>query len=164
MRIMQQDYMSLRRSGSSCYIWLEFWRAGPVNHTPHLWMFCLFQRLQNSLNGKNFNSLEDCKRHLEQFSAQKDKKFWEDGTMKLPEKWQKAVEQYGLLKFLVKMTDLFLTWKLKELSSQPNSSQGLNLHPVHWKLGALTTGPLREVPLNIILIWKSQHKKGIQEF
>ena len=72
-------------------------------------MFCLFQRLQNSLNGKNFNSLEDCKRHLEQFSAQKDKKFWEDGTMKLPEKWQKAVEQYGLLKFLVKMTDLFLT-------------------------------------------------------
>ena len=27
--------------------------------------------------------------------AQKDKKFWEDGIMKLPEKWQKAVEQYG---------------------------------------------------------------------
>ena len=27
---------------------------------------------KNSLNGKNFNSLEDCKRHLEQFFAQKD--------------------------------------------------------------------------------------------
>ena len=56
-------------------------------------VFHLFQSLQNSLNGKNFHSLEDCKRHLEQFFAQKDKKFWEDGIMKLPGKWQKVVEQ-----------------------------------------------------------------------
>ena len=48
--------------------------------------FNLFWSLQISLNGKNFNSLEDYKRHLEQFFAQKDKKFWEDGIMKLPEK------------------------------------------------------------------------------
>ena len=33
--------------------------------------------LQNSVTGKNFSSLEDCKRHLEQFFAQKDEKFWE---------------------------------------------------------------------------------------
>ena len=39
------------------------------------------------------NFLEDCKRYLEQFFAQKDKKFWEDEIMKLPEKWQKIVEQ-----------------------------------------------------------------------
>ena len=51
--------------------------------------FHLFWSLQNSLNGKNFNSLEDCKRHLKQFFAQKDKKLWEDGIMKFPEKWQK---------------------------------------------------------------------------
>ena len=57
--------------------------------------FHLFQSSQNTLNGKNFNSLEDCKRHLEQFFSQKDKKFWEDGIMKLPEKWQKVVEQKG---------------------------------------------------------------------
>ena len=57
--------------------------------------FHLFRSLQNSLNGKNFNSLEDCKWHLEQFFAQKDKKFWEDGIMNLPEKWQKVVEQNG---------------------------------------------------------------------
>ena len=57
--------------------------------------FHLFQSLQNSLNGKNFNFLEDCRRHLEQFFAQKDKKFWEDGITKLPEKWQKVVEQKG---------------------------------------------------------------------
>ena len=55
--------------------------------------FHLCRSLQNSLNGKNFNSLEDYKRHLEQFFAQKDRKFWEDGIMKLPEKWQKVVEQ-----------------------------------------------------------------------
>ena len=55
----------------------------------------LFRSLQNSLNGKNFNSLEDCKRHLEQFFAQKDKKFWEGGIMKVPEKWQKVVGQDG---------------------------------------------------------------------
>ena len=55
--------------------------------------FHLFQSLQNSLNRKHFNSLEDRKSHLEQFFAQKDKTFWEDEIMKLPEKWQKVVEQ-----------------------------------------------------------------------
>ena len=57
--------------------------------------FCLFQSLQNSLNGKNFNSLEGCKRHLEYFFAQKDEKFWEDEIMMLPEKPQKVLEQNG---------------------------------------------------------------------
>ena len=57
--------------------------------------FHFFQSLQNYLNGKKFNSLEKCKKYLEQFFAQKDKKFWEDGIMKLPEKWQKVVEQNG---------------------------------------------------------------------
>ena len=41
---------------------------------------------------KIFNSLGDCKRHLGQLFAQKDEKFWEDETMKLPEKWQKVVK------------------------------------------------------------------------
>ena len=30
---------------------------------------------------------------MKQFFAQKDKTFWEDRIMKLPEKWQKVVEQ-----------------------------------------------------------------------
>ena len=34
----------------------------------------LFQSLQNSLNGKKLNSLENYKRHMELFFAQKDKK------------------------------------------------------------------------------------------
>ena len=42
---------------------------------------------------KNFNFLEDCKRHLEEFFAQNYKKFWEDGIMKLPERLQKVVAQ-----------------------------------------------------------------------
>ena len=57
--------------------------------------FHLFQSLQNSLHGKNFSSLGDCKRHLEEFFAQKDKKFWEDRIMKLPGKWKKVVKQKG---------------------------------------------------------------------
>ena len=57
--------------------------------------FHLFWCFQNSLNGQNFHSLEDCKRHLEQFFAQKDKKFWEDGITQLPEKWQKVVGKNG---------------------------------------------------------------------
>ena len=57
--------------------------------------FNLFWSLQISFNGENLNSLEDCKRHLEQFFSQKDKKFWEDGITKLPEKWQEEVEQNG---------------------------------------------------------------------
>ena len=43
---------------------------------------------------KKVNFLKDCKRHLEQFSDQKDK-FWEDEIMKLPKKWKKLVEQNG---------------------------------------------------------------------
>ena len=41
------------------------------------------------------SSIEDSKRNLEQFFDQKDKKFGEDGIMKLLEKWQKVVEQNG---------------------------------------------------------------------
>ena len=41
---------------------------------------------------KYSNSLEDCKKYLKLFFAQKDKKFWEDAIMKLLEKWQKVVE------------------------------------------------------------------------
>ena len=59
--------------------------------------FHLFQSLQNSFNEKKFSSLEDYKRHLKHFFALKDKKVWEDGTMKLSGKWQKVVEQNGKL-------------------------------------------------------------------
>ena len=41
---------------------------------------------------KNSIPWKTVKRNLEQVFAQKDKKFWEDGIMKLPEKRQKVVE------------------------------------------------------------------------
>ena len=71
--------------------------------------FHLLRSLQNFLNGKNVNSLEYCKRHLEQFFAQKDKKSWEDGIMKLPEKWQKVVEQKG--EYVVQLSS-WRKWKM----------------------------------------------------
>ena len=39
--------------------------------------------------------MKDCKGHLKQLFAQTDKKFREDEIIKLPEKWQKVVEQNG---------------------------------------------------------------------
>ena len=50
--------------------------------------------------------MKDCKGHLKQLFAQTDKKFREDEIIKLPEKWQKVVEQnseYIVRQFLVKM-------------------------------------------------------------
>ena len=45
----------------------------PYSPDSALLNFYLFQSLQNFLNGKNFNSPEDCKRHLEQLFTQRDK-------------------------------------------------------------------------------------------
>ncbi|XP_018046256.1 PREDICTED: histone-lysine N-methyltransferase SETMAR-like [Atta colombica] len=57
--------------------------------------FHLFRPLQNSLNGKSFNSLVEVKNHLEKFFAEKPERFWKDGIFKLPERWRKVVEQNG---------------------------------------------------------------------
>lgn len=56
----------------------------------------LFRSLQNSLNGKNFDSLDGLKNYLDQFFAEKPGKFWEDGIFKLRERWRKVVEQNGV--------------------------------------------------------------------
>ena len=53
----------------------------------------LFRSLQNFLNGKNFNNNEGLKSHLVEFFADKDQKFYEREIMKLPERWQKVIEQ-----------------------------------------------------------------------
>ena len=38
--------------------------------------FHLFRSLQNSLNGKSFNSLVEVKNHLEKFFTEKSERFW----------------------------------------------------------------------------------------
>jgi len=57
--------------------------------------FHLFRSLQNSLRGKTFDSDEAVNRHLVQFFADKDRSFYEQGIMKLTERWQKVIEQNG---------------------------------------------------------------------
>ena len=52
-----------------------------------------FRSLQNILNGKNFSNNDDLKWHLAEFFAIKDQKFYQRGIMKLPERWQKVIEQ-----------------------------------------------------------------------
>ena len=75
--------------------------------------FHLFRSLQSSLNRKKFNSLEDYKRHLEKFFAQKDKKF---GKMELwsclkdgRRQWNKMVNT--LMKLLVKKMSFYFKIK-----------------------------------------------------
>ena len=52
----------------------KFWFIHCIHQTLHL-QISIYFGLQNSLNRKNFNSLEGYKRYLEQFFAQKDKNF-----------------------------------------------------------------------------------------
>ena len=54
--------------------------------------FHLFQSLQNFLK-KKFQFPGRLQKAPGTVFAQKDKKFWEDGIMKLPERWQKVVEK-----------------------------------------------------------------------
>ena len=86
--------------------------------------FRSFQSIQNSLNGKFFDSPKDCKRHLGWLFAQKVKKknVW---NMKLLEKRQKIVEQDG--EYIVswsswwkwKVCLLFLLKNWRNISANP---------------------------------------------
>ena len=115
MRITQ-DCVFRGWPGTRCAAWSASSDPSAIFTRHWNFRFPLFQSLQNFLNGKNFHFLEDCKRHLEQFFAQKDKKLWEDGITKLPEKWQNIVEQNWIccsIKFLVKMKKMsfLFTWR-----------------------------------------------------
>ena len=57
--------------------------------------YYLFLSLKNSVRGKNFNSKNDIKMYLDQYFADKPEKFWEEGIMRLPERWRKVIEQKG---------------------------------------------------------------------
>jgi len=56
----------------------------------------LFRSLQNSLNGVKLASKEIFyENHLKQFFDQKPQKFYRDGIMVLPQKWQNIIENNG---------------------------------------------------------------------
>ena len=93
----------------------------------------LFWSLQNSLNGKNFNSLEDCKRYLEQFFAQKDKSFgkmelW--SCLKNTMYWSKTGNMLfnEVLGKNEKYVLNFYFKKLKELFGQPSRREPRTIH------------------------------------
>ena len=92
-----QGRMFLRWPGKNCCSLAgKFWFIPCIYQPLYPRILHLFWSLQNSLNGKNFNPLEDCKRHLGTVCCSKnDKTFGEDRIMKLPEKWQNVVEQNG---------------------------------------------------------------------
>ncbi|GFW45188.1 histone-lysine N-methyltransferase SETMAR [Trichonephila clavipes] len=52
--------------------------------------YYLFRSLQNFLDGKTFTSNEEVKNHLDKFFASKDQKFYELGTMLLPERCKRC--------------------------------------------------------------------------
>ncbi|KAG5338018.1 SETMR methyltransferase, partial [Acromyrmex heyeri] len=54
----------------------------------------LFRSLQNSHNGVKLASKQACENHLKQFFDQKQK-FYRDGIMALPQKWQNIIENNG---------------------------------------------------------------------
>ena len=55
----------------------------------------LFRSLQNSLNGKTFDSHEAITQHLVQFFASKDRSFYQRGIMTLVQRWRKVIDQNG---------------------------------------------------------------------
>ena len=67
----------------------------PRDQTINSDVYYLFRSLQNSLNGETFNDDEAVESRLVQFFADKDQKFYKRGIMKLPERWQKVIEQNG---------------------------------------------------------------------
>ena len=82
--------------------------------------YYLFRSLQSFLNGKTFNNDKAMKLHLVQFFADKDQKFCERGIMKLPEIWQKVIEQNG--KYRVRHIKCYRAIALKLLIISKNVS------------------------------------------
>jgi len=55
----------------------------------------LFRALQNSLGCKKLADRDAAETHLGKFLNNKPQKFYTDGIMKLPEKWQKIIDNNG---------------------------------------------------------------------
>ena len=55
----------------------------------------LFRSLQNHLNIKTFDSNEGVKNELNQFFVSKKQTFYENGIIKLTERWKRVIEQNG---------------------------------------------------------------------
>jgi len=54
-----------------------------------------FRALQNSLDGKKLADRDATENYLAKFFDNKPQKFYNDGIMKLSEKWQKVIDNNG---------------------------------------------------------------------
>ena len=80
IRIMQ-DWMFLWWPGRHCYSLAgKFWFIHYIHQTAHLWISIYFGLYKILIMEKNFNSLKDYTRHMEQFLLKKIKSF---GKMEL---------------------------------------------------------------------------------
>ena len=99
-----QDSEFLWWPGKHCYSLAgKFWFIHCIHQTFHLQISIYSSLYKILLMEKTSIPWKTVKNHLEQFFVQKDKKFWEDGIMKLPEKWQKIVEKNDSTTILVNM-------------------------------------------------------------
>lgn len=55
----------------------------------------LFRSLQNYLSGKEFSKEDDIKNALDNFFMSKSSRFYEEGLMNLPLRWQKVIDNNG---------------------------------------------------------------------
>ncbi|CAK9818783.1 Histone-lysine N-methyltransferase SETMAR [Anthophora plagiata] len=57
--------------------------------------YYLFLSLKNFLRNRKFKSVNEVKNGLEEYFKNKPREFWKNGIMRLPERWQKVVEEKG---------------------------------------------------------------------
>ena len=57
--------------------------------------YYLVRALKNSLDGKKLADRDAAETHLGKFFNNKPQKFYTDGIMNLPEKWQKVINDDG---------------------------------------------------------------------
>ena len=57
--------------------------------------FHLFRCLQNVLMDKKFSELNECNIFLDKFFARNDSEFYTTEIFKLPQRWQKVIDQSG---------------------------------------------------------------------
>ena len=105
-----KDYKGL--VGKWCYI-------HHIALTLHHQITIYFYLCRTSWMVKLSNDDEAVKSHLVQFLADKDQKFYECEIMKLPERWQKVIEQNGKYiidsnSFLVLKKNIFVFFVLKQ--------------------------------------------------
>ena len=86
--------------------------------------FHLFQSLQNCLNGKNFNSLEDCKKEPETVLCPKRKKICVRWNYEVAQKMAEGNNEY------VVQWNLWWKWKICLLCLLKNQSNFL-ANPIH---------------------------------